>query len=263
MISSNKQSTNEFLSSTKSCKHFSCYDQIKLNEILTIIDQLWTLSYRDKYKQNDHIPSNIVDDFRQSIMKIIEKQDRFSEFYFSSLGNDLIEKRVNELYFQSKQTFKTFLTDDFNLSINIKEKSKDNFQPIKFLRSHHQSNEDLTTISVHMCAFEPNTSNNHLATCGGQKVCFINCNTCEITHLFEVATLRSMGWKIKDKNRTTSIEHFSCLCWIEIEDGNENLKILAVGATNGYIYLLSPKWKLMFGHIELQVSDLNMKYFVG
>ncbi|CAF4420378.1 unnamed protein product, partial [Adineta steineri] len=110
--------------------------------------------------------------------------------------------------------------------MNIKETTKTNyFQPIKFFHSHHQSKEDLTKISVNMCAFEPNTSNHILATCGGQKICFINCNTCEITHLFELTTLPSKVTsnikKLKDKNKL----YFSCLSWIEIED----LKILAVG----------------------------------
>jgi hypothetical protein len=94
-----------------------------------------------------------------------------------------------------------------------------------------------------MCAFEPNTINPILATCGGQKVCFIDCHSCEITHLFEVSSLRSRKTK----------EYFSCLCWIEIED----LKILAVGATNGHIYLLSSKHKLMFGQIELPTSSIS------
>jgi hypothetical protein len=144
-----------------------------------------------------------------------------------------------------------------NLQLN-----KNFFQPIKFLHSHQQSNDDLTTISIHMCAFEPNTTKNNLATCGGQKVCFIDCSTCEITHLFEVNKLISTNRKIKDKNRRINKEYFSCLCWIEIENLNENLKILAVGATNGHIYLLSPKWNIMFGHIELPVSNFNMSYLV-
>ncbi|CAF4004282.1 unnamed protein product, partial [Rotaria sp. Silwood1] len=57
--------------------------------------------------------------------------------------------------------------------------------------------------------------------------------------------------KIKDKNRKTNAEYFSCLCWIEIENLNENLKVLAVGSSNGHVYLISQKWNLMFGHIEL------------
>ncbi|CAF3603683.1 unnamed protein product, partial [Rotaria sp. Silwood2] len=190
-----------------------------------------------------------------SIIKLIEKENIFSQFHLSLLGNYLIEKKINEFYSRSKQSFKTYLTDNFNLSITINEIPKILFEPLKFLRCHHKSNNDLSTISVCMCAFEPNTSNNILATCGGQKVCFIDCDTCEITHLFQVDTLRSTvmptSRKIKNKNKKINAEYFSCLCWIEIEDINENLKVLAVGSTNGHIYLLSQKWNLMFGHIEL------------
>jgi len=220
-------------------EHLIDFDQEQIQNDRLKLDQLLLLT------------ETKINDCRQSIIKIIEKQEIFSQFHLSLLGNYFID----QLSFQSKQNLKTFLTEDFNLSINIKEKSKIFFQPIKFLRSHQQSNDDLLNISIHMCAFQPNTSNHILATCGGQKVCFIDCDTCEITHLFEVSTLpsttMSMNRKIKDKNRIIKKEYFSCLCWIEIED----LKILAVGATNGYIYLLSPKWKLMFGHIELPVSD--------
>ena len=66
--------------------------------------------------------------------------------------------------------------------------------------------------------------------------------------------------KLKDKNGITNSEHFSCLCWIEIQEGDENLKVLAVGATNGHIYLLSYQWKIMFGFIELPVSYFSHSY---
>jgi Leucine-rich repeat (LRR) protein len=182
------------------------------------------------------------DQNRQMMMEIIEKQEIFFQFHLSPLGNYFLENKINK--FQ-------ILIDDFDRSMNIQEKSKILFQPMKFLRSHHQSNDDLITTLIHMCAFEPNTINPILATCGGQKVCFIDCHTCEITHLFEVSTLRSTTTPANRKNKTTMKEYFSCLCWIEIED----FKILAVGATNGHVYLLSPKHKLMFGQIELPVND--------
>ncbi|CAF1466381.1 unnamed protein product [Rotaria sp. Silwood1] len=240
-------------------------DQLKLDQLLllieTNIDNLWSLLHYDKHKKDDQIPQNLLNDFHQSIITLIEKENIFSQFHLSLLGNYLIEKKMNEFYSQSKRSLKTYLTDDFNQSININEKSKIFFEPLKFLRCHHKSNDDLSTISVCMCAFEPNTSNNILATCGGQKVCFINCDTCEITHLFEVDLLLSTvmlpSRKIKDKNRKTNAEYFSCLCWIEIENVNENLKVLAVGSSNGHVYLISQKWNLMFGHIELSASSIS------
>ena len=196
-------------------------DRIKLNQLLLLIERnlndFQSLSYYDS---------------RQFLIKLIEKEKQFSLFHLSPLGNYFIRKIISH-YSQR------FITENFNQSINITEKSL--FQPLKFFRSHHQSDNNLLTISVHQCAFQPNTTD-IIATCGGQKVCFIDCNTCEITHLFEI----------------TKKDYFSCLCWIEIEDIN----ILAVGTINGDIYLLSHKWKLMFEHIQLPVShktNLNTK----
>ena len=78
----------------------------------------------------------------------------------------------------------------------------------------------------------------------------VSAKSCEINWL-----KNHTAWqirKLKEKNGIT--EYFSCLCWIEIPEEDENLNVLAVGATNGHIYLLSYKYKIMFGHIELPVS---------
>ncbi|CAF1141100.1 unnamed protein product [Adineta ricciae] len=221
------------------------HDQVKFNHLLTIIES----------------GSSTIDlhNFRQRMIDRIEQEDIYSEFSRSPLGNYIIDKRFNKLSMQME----TSLTNEFNFSLKISANSKDLFQPIKLLRAHHQANSELRSLAVHMCAFEPNTSENILATCGGYKVCFTNCDTCEITHLFEVNTLSSVmssttGRKTKNKKKITQMDHFTCLCWIEINHLNEDpLKILAVGATNGSIYLLLPKWKLMFAHIELPNSSIG------
>lgn len=233
-------------------------DQLKLDQWLQVIEtkitRLWSLSYYEKYKQeikNNQIIKRLLDDFHQAMINIFEKQNQFSQIHLSPLANYLINKKIDELCssIPSKQSLKTHLTEDFN---DLME-TKIHFEPMKFLRCHQTSDQDLTTVAVRMSAFEPNTSKNILATCGGQKVCFTDCDTCEVTHIYEVSSLRStatpIGRKMKEKN-----EHFSCLCWIEILEGDENFKILAVGATNGHIYLLSHQHKIMFGHIELPVS---------
>ena len=246
-------------------------EQLKLDQWLqlieTKIDRLWLISYYDKYKQestndkNNQIVKTLLDDFRHTMIKIFEKQTNFFQIHLSPLANYLIENKINKLCLSSpkieaKRSLKTYLTDDFNNLMN----EKVHFEPIKFLRCHQASNSDSTIVSVRMCAFEPNTSNHILASCGGQKVCFIDCDTCEVTHLYEVpllcSNLTSVGRKLKDRNNPMNLEHFSCLCWIEVHQENENMKVLAVGATNGHIYLLSYKWKIMFGHIELSVSSL-------
>jgi len=241
-------------------------DQLKLDQWLQLIDtkitRLWSLSYYDKYKQeltnekNNQMVKKLLDDFRHAMINIFEKQTHFSQIHLSPLANYLIGKKIDELCslsppkIQSKLSLKTHLTEDFN-DLMV---TKTYFEPIKFLRCHQTSDQDLTTVPIRMCAFQPNTLKHILASCGGQKICFIDCDTCDVTHLYEVSSLRStvmpIGRKIKDKNT----EYFSCLCWIEIPEENENLQILAVGATNGHIYLLSYQWKIMFGHIELPVN---------
>ena len=178
-----------------------------------------------------------------------EKEELISELRLSPSGNYFLEKRMKN----SNGEFQD-LTKDFTRAMKIEEGTVDPFQPIKFLRAHHQSNDDLIDTAVHMCAFEPNTDRHILATCGGRKVCLIDCQTCEITHLFEVSSLRaSTNRKIKQK--TNAKDYFSCLCWMEID----SLKILAIGATNGHIYLLSPSHNLMFGHLELSVDNYHQE----
>ena len=175
----------------------------------------------------------------QTIDQIENKQDKeelISQLQLPPLGNHFLENFTRAIKIEEEE--------------EEEEETKDPFQPMKFLRAHHQSNDDLINTSVHMCAFEPNTTRHILATCGGTKVCLIDCESCEITHLFEVSSLRaSTNRKIKQK--TNIKEYFSCLCWMEID----SLKILAIGATNGHIYLLSPSNNLMFGHLELSVNE--------
>lgn len=201
------------------------YDRMKLNRLKLLLIQ------KEKNKN--------------SLMELIESDTIFADFHLSPLGNYFLQQHCSSVD-------ETNLTDEFNRLIHIGEKPRTHFEPMKFLRSHHQSNIDLMNTAVHMCAFEPNTSENILATCGGHKVCLINCDTCEVTHFFEVPNLLSTtNRKINEQNQMMNKPCFSCLVWIEIEQ----LKIVAVGATNGHIYLLSPTLKLMFGHIELPVKD--------
>ena len=187
-----------------------------------------SLGHNERILALDICPTieHLINDDQEQIEDDRGKQEMISQLQLSPLGNH------------------------FNRAMKIEEQWEYPFQPVKFLRAHHQSKDDLINTSVHMCAFEPNTTRDVFATCGGTKVCLVDCHIGEITHLFEVSSLRSSTNR-KLKQKTNTKEHFSCLCWMEIED----LKILAVGATNGHIYLLSPSYNLMFGHIELPVKD--------
>ena len=230
----------------------------------TDIDQLWLSYYYNRYRQaleTHQSPDQLLGEFRRSMMNIIESQPGFAQFHLSAIGNAFLDHKLQQICSTSqripcKATVTSDLSADFSRLMNIQEAS---FQPKTFLRSHHQSNDTLTSTPVWMCAFEPNTSEPILATCGGRKVCFVDCGSGEITHLFEVPMLDApivpAGRKKRDQLKLLPMEYFSCLCWIEIAQGTESLKLLAVGATNGHIYLLSHTWKLMFGHIELPVSE--------
>ena len=85
-------------------------DRIKLEELLRLIDHLDNIN-------------------REIMIEIIEKQEKFSQFHLSPLGNYFIEKKINN--------------KDFHRLMNIEnEKLNYIFQPIKFLRSHHQCNNN-------------------------------------------------------------------------------------------------------------------------
>ena len=245
-------------------------DQLKLDQwsqlLETKIERIWALSYHEKYQQevksekSASLVKKLLDDFRHAMIRIFEKQANFSQIHLSPLANYFLGKKIEELCSAparapAKKSLKTHLTADFTQLME----TKSTFEAVKFLRCHQKSEQDLTSVPVRMCAFEPNTSKHHLATCGGQKVCFIDCELGEVTHLYEVSALRSTALptlrKFKDKSLSVSSEYFSCLCWMEIPATTETIRAVAVGATNGHIYLLSAQWKVMFGHIELPVSE--------
>jgi len=247
-------------------------EQLKYDQwcqlIETKIDRLWAVSYYEKYRQelqNPSIAKKLLDDFRQSMVKILCKQQNFSQIHSSPLANEFFTKKIEQLCsspIQSsapitrRSTFKTHLTSEFSQLME----NKRNFIAKKFLRCHHQTETNLLTTPVKMCVFEPNSNESILATCGGQKLCFINCSTGEVTHVYQVPILRStampIGRKFKEK-ANGNVEFFSSLCWMEIENEGEMMKMVAVGATNGHIYLVSPKWKVMFGHLEISNASIS------
>ena len=243
-------------------------DQLKLDQwfqlMETKIDRLWAMSYYEKYEQEkSSIGKRILDEFRHAMMKIIEKQSNFAQIHLSPLANYLLDKKINELCSttptirSTRRTLRTHLTSEFNQLLE----TKIDFELLKYFRCHQSGEHDLVNVPVRMSRFEPNSSSPLLATCGGEKVCFIDCQLGEVTHVYEVASLRSttmplVARKLKEKPVVnTSKESFSCLCWIEIADLQEKHHVVAVGATNGHIYLLSAKWKIMFGQIELPVNN--------
>ncbi|CAF1037812.1 unnamed protein product, partial [Didymodactylos carnosus] len=253
------------------------------------IQDLWLKNYADKYQQEEiiltskGITQKLLDDFQHDIWIKLEKQ--FPNIKLSPIANYLIHLRVQECVHGSTSNaiddsveiiaevtpqrrtstrFKTHLTDVFN-QVQLKDDlitleppvEIDRFEDITFVRCHSSSEGDYST-SVRMCAFEPtvNSSSCILATCGGNKICFIDLERCNVTHIFEDVTLNhSKNRQVPGSRKKKSVplnltnNHFTCLCWKVLH--GRNLKILLCGATNGNIYLLCPEWNLLFGKIEI------------
>lgn len=243
-------------------------DQLRLdqwNQLMeSKIDRLWVMSYNEKYRQETKpsIAKKILDEFRHSMFKIIEKHENFFQIHLSSVANYVIDKKIEELSTTTtttsatpttrttRRTLRTHLTSEFSQLCD----TKSNLELYKYIRCHQHDENDLNNVAVRMAAFEPSVEKPLLATCGGEKVCFIDCQTGDVTHIYEVANLRSTvntGRKIKDKAPINlPKEYFSCLCWIQSHEH----RVLAVGASNGHVYLISAQHKLMFGHIEFAVN---------
>ncbi|XP_055995533.1 leucine-rich repeat and WD repeat-containing protein 1-like isoform X2 [Ostrea edulis] len=96
------------------------------------------------------------------------------------------------------------------------------YDPVYFLRCHSEKNDPADEITkVWKCAFEPriedpNKTTNMLATCGGQKVCLIDCNTGKVMKRY------------RDDNK---YECFYTLAWTTVQLKNskqEKTNLLAV-----------------------------------
>ena len=137
-------------------------DRLQLDRLLqateTNVDRLWSMSYRQRYMQGPQdaqLREQLTKEMHQSIMTIMEDQHEFFQFHLSPIANHLVRSTIEQVCsptadLQSKASSKTDLADEFHLSIGP------SFRPVQFLRCHHQSDDDLTTVPVRACAFEPN-----------------------------------------------------------------------------------------------------------
>ena len=236
---------------------------IDSKENIIEIDRLTLTNYFDDFQMD-------FDRFRSTLQNNIGNvEELFKEFFRSLLKKNcessctpmFVEFSPSEIYFlknqfylhyksfernQFQSTISTQLIEDWTRSLNLNDQC---CQLKSLIHCHHHSDESLTSTPVWMSTFESNSNENILVTCGGKKVSWTNCDTGEVTHLFELSTKRSLIDGKKQKKSTT-MEYFSSICYIEIA---ETLKIIAVGSNSGIVYLLSSKWKLMFGRIELPV----------
>lgn len=136
------------------------------------------------------------------------------------------------------------------------KKSSSMFKLQNMLQTHSKDNnpEDLKT-KVWMCAFEPdvndpNKTTNIVATCGGNSICFIDCNTGTVLK------------KYKQQN-----EEFYCLSWTILKYRNELSEeerqgtMLAVAGVNGDIKLIDPEKLVCFEKVSYHRKPVDALQF--
>ncbi|XP_038669678.1 leucine-rich repeat and WD repeat-containing protein 1 isoform X2 [Scyliorhinus canicula] len=133
-------------------------------------------------------------------------------------------------------------------------------EPLHFLQSHSRDNdpEDLTT-QLWACAFEPEIKNSltpdgglqssrTVATCGGDSVCFIDCETGIVLHKY-----KSIG------------EEFFSLAWttltVMVKDQKRKLNVLAVGGQMGVVKLIHVKVNYCYGKIKAHKRPVSTLCF--
>lgn len=102
----------------------------------------------------------------------------------------------------------------------------------RLVRTHSRNNDQADTeTKVWMCEFEPDTqelgkTTNILATCGGDSICYINC---------EAAT----SSELVVKKFQCPNENFYCIAWtIHTTSEGDSITILAAGGTQGTVKII-------------------------
>ncbi|KAK1157415.1 leucine-rich repeat and WD repeat-containing protein 1 [Acipenser oxyrinchus oxyrinchus] len=131
-----------------------------------------------------------------------------------------------------------------------RRKSKDpiTMKPLHFLQCHSKQNspDDFST-QLWACAFEPRIdssggsrghSSRTVATCGGESVCIIDCETGSVLNKYKV-----------------SGEEFFCLAWSTMTlltgDGRgHRVSVLAAAGRRGVVKLIHPKASLAYGEFR-------------
>ncbi|XP_066935301.1 leucine-rich repeat and WD repeat-containing protein 1-like [Clytia hemisphaerica] len=124
------------------------------------------------------------------------------------------------------------------------------------LQTHSKNNdpEDFQT-KVWMCAFQPDINDptkttNLVATCGGDSICFIDCDS---------------GIVLKKYKQTN--EEFYCLCWTilkykdELKGEESTLAALAVAGISGDIKLIDPDNLICFERVSYHRKPVDALMF--
>ncbi|XP_067866232.1 leucine-rich repeat and WD repeat-containing protein 1 isoform X2 [Heterodontus francisci] len=133
-------------------------------------------------------------------------------------------------------------------------------EPLHFLQTHSRNNspEDLST-QLWACAFEPDVKNSQIpgvglqssrnvATCGGDSVCIIDCETGIVHHKYKLVG-----------------EEFFSLAWTTLtvidKDQKRKLNVLAVGGLMGVVKLIHTKVNYCYGKIKAHKKSISTLCF--
>ncbi|KAM3932853.1 leucine-rich repeat and WD repeat-containing protein 1 [Leptodactylus fuscus] len=133
------------------------------------------------------------------------------------------------------------------------KKKQFNLEPLHFLQSHSKNNDsDDFKTQLWSCAFEPNldsSSSKVIATCGGESVCLIDCETGKVLKKYKVPG-----------------EEFFTLAWttltmICIDGQKRKINVLAAGGRFGIVRLMYPKVGLCYGEIKAHKKAISIMCF--
>uniref|UniRef100_A0A6I8SU07 Leucine-rich repeat and WD repeat-containing protein 1 n=1 Tax=Xenopus tropicalis TaxID=8364 RepID=A0A6I8SU07_XENTR len=140
-----------------------------------------------------------------------------------------------------------------SLTPKIIQKALDNIEPLHFLQCHSKNNscEDFKT-QLWACAFEPildSSSPKAVATCGGDSVCIIDCET----------------GKVMKKYKVTGEEFFT-LVWTTLtmigkDEQKRKINVLAAGGKHGVVRIIHAKVSLCYGEIKAHKKAISIMCF--
>ncbi|CAK8675811.1 unnamed protein product [Clavelina lepadiformis] len=126
------------------------------------------------------------------------------------------------------------------------------YKPAIFLQCHSKEEgcDDFST-QVWCCAFEPDMNDpqkttNRVATCGGDKVCVIDCNVGKVQSRFEQAN-----------------EEFYTAAWTTISLGNHLSNILVAAGSLGFVHLIHVSQGINYGRIKAHSSPVQHVVFAN
>ncbi|XP_056414729.1 leucine-rich repeat and WD repeat-containing protein 1 [Hyla sarda] len=136
----------------------------------------------------------------------------------------------------------------------LRKKKQFDLEPIHFLQSHSKNNDsDDFRTQLWSCAFEPtldsSRSSKVIATCGGESVCVIDCETGKVLKKYKVPG-----------------EEFFTLAWTTLtmickEGQKREINVLAAGGRFGIVKLMHPKVGLCYGEIKAHKKAISIMCF--